>query len=146
MARATAEQVNNCCINIDGEEWRDVPGYEDIYQVSNSGRVKHLQTTIIEVSSSGEVVSSRPTREYILKQCTNNQNYFHVGLTRSGKVNSIGVHRLVALAFVPKLPHQDEVHHVDKDRQNNDVSNLQWVSYNEHYMFHRVKMKDHRIA
>ena len=75
MPRATAEQVNNSCINMDGEEWRDVPGYENIYQVSNLGRVKHLPTTIIEVSSSGEVISSRVTREYILKQCQNNQTY-----------------------------------------------------------------------
>jgi len=141
MARATSEQVNNACINIDGEEWRDIPGYEDIYQVSNLGRVRHLPTTILEISSSGEVILSRPTREYILKQCKNNQDYLHVGLTRNGKVNSVGVHRLVALAFVPKLPNQDEVHHIDKDRQNNAVENLQWVSFNEHYMFHRVRMR-----
>jgi hypothetical protein len=141
MPRATAEQVNNYCINMADEEWRDIPGYEDIYQVSSLGRVKHLSTTILEVSSSGEVVSSRSTREYILKQCQNNQNYLHVGLVKSNKTNSIGVHRLVALAFVPKLPDQNEVHHIDKNRQNNDVSNLQWVSFEEHYMFHRVRMK-----
>ena len=69
MPRATTNQVNNSCINIDGEEWRDVAGYENIYQVSSAGRVRHLSTMMIEVSSSGEVISSRKTKEYILKQC-----------------------------------------------------------------------------
>ena len=83
MARATAEQVNNACIIIDGEEWRDVVGYENIYQISNFGRVKHLPTTVIEVSSSGEVITSRATKEYILKQYQNNQTYSHVGLVKN---------------------------------------------------------------
>lgn len=139
MPRATAEQVNNSCVNIDGEEWRDVPGYENIYQVSNLGRVKHMPTTVIEVTSSGEVISSRPTREYILKQCTNKQNYLVVGLVKNNKVNSIGVHRLIALAFVARLPTQTEVHHIDRDRQNNSVSNLQWLSPAEHDEMHRDK-------
>ena len=139
MPRATAEQANNACIIIDGEEWRDVVGYENIYQVSSAGRVKHLPTTVIEVSSSGEVITSRVTKEYILKQCQNNQTYLHVGLVKNGKVNSIGLHRVIAEAFVPKLPNQTEVHHIDRDRQNNSVSNLQWLSPAEHDDMHRDK-------
>lgn len=139
MPRATAEQVNNACINIDGEEWRDVVGYENIYQVSSLGRVKHLPTTVIEVSSSGEVITSRVTKEYILKQCQNNQTYSHVGLVKNGKVNSIGLHRVIAEAFVPRLPQQTEVHHIDRNRQNNSVSNLQWLSPAEHDDVHRDK-------
>ena len=139
MPRATAEQVNNACIIIDGEEWRDVVGYENIYQVSSAGRVKHLPTTVIEVSSSGEVITSRATKEYILKQCQNNQTYSHVGLAKNGKVNSIGLHRVIAEAFVPKLPNQTEVHHIDRDRQNNSVSNLQWLSPAEHDDMHKDK-------
>ena len=139
MPRATTEQVNNACINIDGEEWRDVVGYENIYQVSSLGRVKHLPTTIVEVSSSGEVIMSRTTKAYILKQCQNNQDYLHVGLVKNGKVNSIGLHRVIADAFVPRLPSQTEVHHIDRNRQNNDVSNLMWVTAEEHDNLHRDK-------
>ena len=139
MPRATAEQVNNSCINIDGEEWRDVQGYENIYQVSSAGRVKHLPTTVIEVSSSGEVISSRPTREYILKQCQNNQTYLHIGLAKNGKVNSIGLHRVVAEAFVPKLANQIEVHHIDRNRQNNSIDNLIWLTPEEHRRCHKTR-------
>ena len=136
MPRATTEQVNNACINIDGEEWRDVAGYENIYQVSSAGRVKHLSTTIIEVSSSGEVISSRKTKEYILKQCPNKDGYLRVGLAKNGKVNSIGLHRVVAEAFVPKLPGQTEVHHIDRNRRNNSIDNLIWVTPEEHRLYH----------
>ena len=139
MPRATAEQVNNACIIIDGEEWRDVVGYENIYQVSSAGRVKHLPTTVIEVSSSGEVITSRATKEYILKQCANKWNYLIVGLVKNGKVNSVGLHRVIAEAFVPKLPNQTEVHHIDRNRQNNSVSNLQWLSSAEHDNMHKDK-------
>jgi len=141
MPRATVEQVNNSCINIDNEEWRNIPGYEDIYQVSSLGRVKHLSTTIVEVSSSGEVIASRLTREYILKQCTNNQSYLHVGLVKDNKTNSIGVHRLVALAFVPKLIEQTEVHHIDSNRQNNTLTNLMWLAPEMHCSYHTTKRR-----
>ena len=139
MPRATAEQVNNSCINIDGEEWRDVLDYESIYQVSTIGRVKHSPTTIVEVSSTGEVISTRQTKEYILKQSTNKFGYSVVGLTRNSKVNVIGVHRLVASAFIPHLDEQIEVHHIDVNSKNNSVDNLIWVSPREHDNLHRCK-------
>ena len=139
MPRATTNQVNNSCINIDGEEWRDVAGYENIYQVSSAGRVRHLSTTIIEVSSSGEVISSRKTKEYILKQCSNNESYLHVGLVKNGKVNSVGLHRVVAEAFVPKHDGQTEVHHIDRNRRNNSIDNLIWVTPEEHRLYHKTR-------
>ena len=139
MPRATAEQVNNACIIIDGEEWRDIDGYEGIYQVSSAGRVKHLPTTMVEVASNGTVIQTRITKEYILKQKAIKQDYMHVGLALNGSVNSIGVHRLIATAFIPRLPNQTEVHHIDRNRQNNSIDNLQWVTPTEHDNLHRDK-------
>ena len=139
MPRATAEQVNNACIIIDGEEWRDIDGYKGIYQVSSVGRVKHLPTTMVEISSNGDVIQTRATREYILKQKAIKQDYIHVGLATGSSVNSIGVHRLIASAFVSRLPAQTEVHHIDRNRQNNSIDNLIWLTPEEHANMHRDK-------
>ena len=139
MPRATKEQVNNACIKIEGEEWRDVEGYEGIYQVSSVGRVKHIPTTRVEISQNGDVIQTRTTKEYILKQKAIKQDYMHVGLALGSSVNSIGVHRLIAAAFIPKLPKQTEVHHIDRNRQNNSIDNLLWVTPEEHIELHRDK-------
>ena len=122
-----------------GEKWEDVEGYEGIYEVSNFGRVRHLPTTVLTISYHGDVISTRKTEPYIVKQCDNAQHYKVVGLVKDHSVNSIAVHRLLAQAFLPKLPGQTEVHHKDRDRSNNSLDNLQWVTPEEHDDLHRDK-------
>ena len=122
-----------------GEKWADIEGYEGIYEISSLGRVKHLPTTVLTISYHGDVVSTRKTESYIVKQCDNAQHYKVVGLVKGSSVNSIAVHRLLAQAFLPKLPGQTEVHHKDRDRSNNSLSNLQWVTPEEHDDLHRDK-------
>ena len=126
-------------INMQGEKWADVEGYEGIYEVSNLGRVKHLPTTVLTISYHGDVISTRKTEPYIVKQCDNAQHYKVVGLVKGRSVNSIAVHRLIAQAFIPRLPEQTEVHHKDRDRHNNSLDNLQWVTPEEHDDLHRDK-------
>ena len=139
MPKRTAEQVNNARINMQGEKWSDVEGYEGIYEVSSFGRVRHLPTTVLTISYHGDVVGTRKTEPYIVKQCDNAQHYKVVGLVKGRSVNSIAVHKLLAQAFLPRLPEQTEVHHKDRDRSNNSLSNLQWVTPEEHDDLHRDK-------
>ena len=139
MPGPTQSQVNNACIDNHDEEWRDIPGYEGLYLVSSAGRVKRLRTTTVEFTADGDIVNTRNRKEYILKQSSNRQDYKVVGLTKLGNTSVTAVHRLIATAFVPRLPSQTEVHHIDKDRRNNDISNLEWLTPEQHAEKHTTK-------
>ena len=141
MPRRTAEQANNACINIDGEEWRDVAEYEGLYQVSNFGRVKRLPTTLVEYTGTGTIVNERTREAYMLNPTVNVHGYYQVGLTKNGKTWSIDVHLLVARAFVPHDEYHNVVHHKDRISTNNHCSNLQWVTKEEHKELHRDKSR-----
>ena len=97
------------------EEWKDIKGYEGLYQVSNLGRVKSLKFD----------------KERVLKQFPNKHGYLLVSLCKTGKQKSFAVHRLVALQFIPKVENKPEVNHVDEDKTNNMVSNLEWCTRKE---------------
>lgn len=99
------------------EDWKDIPGYEGLYVVSNNGRVMNVR--------SGRV----------LRGIVNNLGYIMVGLSKSGKVKMILVHRLVAEAFIKNPDNLREVNHKDEDKSNNNVDNLEWCDrkYNVNY-------------
>lgn len=141
LPRRTAEQANNACINIDGEEWRDVAEYEGLYQVSNFGRVKRLPTTLVEYTGTGTIVNERTREAYMLNPTVNVHGYYQVGLTKNGKTWSVDVHLLVARAFVPHDEYRNIVHHKDRISTNNHCSNLQWVTKEEHKELHRDKSR-----
>ena len=146
MAKRSAIQRDNVC-DLPGEKWKDVPGHVGVYQVSNKGRVKRVPTTVMEITQSGEVISTRSTEEYILQPTARKDcGYLRVGLTRGGKVRVADVHRLVAQAFCPKLPEEIEVHHIDRDRLNNEAINLIWLTPEDHSRVHRRKHHSWRGA
>lgn len=101
------------------EEWKDIEGYEGLYQVSNYGRVKSLWFG----------------REKILKGGKNARGYLVVGLWKDGKRVMKKVHRLVAEAFLENPQNLLEVNHKDEDKTNNSVSNLEFCDrkYNNNY-------------
>ena len=106
------------------EEFRDVIGYEGLYQVSNLGRVKSLSR---EVCNSSRCYISK---EKILKLCVNKTGYYHVGLCKHGKAKSLNVHQLVVMAFLDHTPcgYDLVVDHVNDDPLDNRVENLQIVT------------------
>lgn len=144
MPRKSLQQVHNACINAIGETWADVVGYEGIYQVSTLGRVRKQATTYLEVSSRGEVISSRDSAPYILKPSISKHGYPVVGLTRDGKTAVTGVHRIMALAFLPHSSKQIEVHHIDVNPLHNTLDNLRWVTEDEHKDLHRTRVQHKR--
>ena len=101
------------------EYWKPVVGYEGLYMVSNWGRVKSIKFG----------------KERILKPGTNNYGYLLVMLCKDGKIKGFTVHRLVAEAFLPNPHNYPCVNHKDENKQNNNVSNLEWCSaqYNNTY-------------
>ena len=111
------------------EEYRDIKGWEGLYQVSNLGNVKSLERTI----RNGRGYYKIPER--ILKAGTNKQGYLQVHLYREGKRKSCRIHRLVADAFLENPNNLPEVNHKDEDKENNKAENLEWCShsYNSSY-------------
>lgn len=105
-------------------EWRDVPGYEGLYQVSDCGIVRSLDRTVI----GGACGPTKRIRGRELSQATDRGGYKVVCLCRDGSAKSAKVHRIVAEAFIPKEHGRHCVNHIDGDKTNNSVENLEWCS------------------
>jgi hypothetical protein len=103
---------------IEQEEWRPVVGWEDLYSVSNLGRVRRV------------AVRGRAHVPF-LKTWPDDHGYPRVGLWRNGKGKFIQVHRLIAMAFLGPIPEGHEVHHKDNDKTNCHPSNLEYVTSSE---------------
>lgn len=111
----------------DGEEWRDVVGFEGFYQVSNLGRIKSLE----RVTSDNKHLCER-----ILTP--QGSTYLSIDLWREGHGYNKSIHRLVAEAFLPNPDNLPEVNHKDDSPRNNYVTNLEWVTSSDNSR-HRVK-------
>ena len=98
------------------EIWRDIEGYDGLYQVSNLGHVKRFY---------------KATPPRILKASPNSDGYPFVKLYYDGKRKHALIHRLVALAFIPNPDNKPEVNHVDGIKTDNHVDNLEWVTDTE---------------
>lgn len=115
------------------EEFKPVVGYEGLYEVSNLGNVKSLSTTTITVTG-----HSRTTKEKLLKPGMNSRGYMFVALSKKGKVKYYLVHRLVAASFIKNPTKKRTVNHMDGDRTNNKLSNLEWTTHLENSRHARI--------
>lgn len=111
------------------EIWKDIEGFEGLYQISNMGRVKSVE----RMKWSGKCYYKAP--EKILKAGKSSGGYLFVWLCKDGKGKWCVIHRLVAKAFLPNPEELPEVNHIDEDKTNNCVTNLEWCSkkYNINY-------------
>jgi hypothetical protein len=114
------------------EIWKEIKDYEGLYEVSNYGRVKRLESLVKNKHS------YRLVKEKILS--IPSYHYQSVFLS-NGKVKQHYVHRLVATAFLSNSLNKEQVNHIDGNKLNNHVSNLEWVSQSEN-MKHIFKIKN----
>jgi hypothetical protein len=105
------------------ELWKDIQGYEGLYQVSNTGRVRSLDKTRA-IGKNKRIIKGRILK---IKQA----NYCHIQLVKNGQNFHALVHRLVATAFIPNSEGKKTVNHKDCNKHNNRVENLEWVTQAE---------------
>ena len=111
---------------METEIWKDVVGFEGKYKVSNLGRVKSLSR--LRKSKGG---CDAPIKEKILVPKQNNCGYVIAHLRGDNLNKTLLVHRLVAMAFIPNPENKKTVNHIDADKTNNHLSNLEWNTHSE---------------
>ena len=105
------------------EIWKDIKGYENIYEINNYGYVKSLKRM---VNNRNNYVEER-----IMSLEKTKHGYLRVILSKENTQKKCLVHRLVAKAFIPNLENKPEVNHKDGNKKNNYVENLEWSTCSE---------------
>ena len=106
------------------ETWKSIKGYEGLYEISSYGRVKGLVHNIIR------------------KQNTSTTGYFQIRLSKNGMPGYYQVHRLIALAFIPNIEGKPHINHIDANKKNNNINNLEWVTPMEN-VHHAIRLELH---
>ena len=112
------------------EIWKDIEGYEGLYQVSNMGRIKSFQYDKIKGK--------------ILKPSLCAFDYLKINLRLNNTPKTEKLHRLVAKAFIPNPENKPQINHKDGNKQNNRVDNLEWCTDRENKQ-HAVRMGLHTV-
>ena len=118
------------------EVWKDIPGYEGHYQVSNFGRVKSVE----RISTTGQRLS-----EKVMKTCRDRGGYDFIGLWLDGRKKNFKIHRLVIETFNPIDGMENlDCNHIDEDKTNNRLENLEWMTRKENlnYGAHNKKISE----
>lgn len=110
---------------IEQEIWKDVKNYEGLYQISNLGRVKSMS----------KFAGFSYRKERMLKTSLDKDGYVKVTLCKNNRTRFSSIHRLLAECFIPNPNNYPQINHKDENKQNNDLSNLEWCTckYNINY-------------
>jgi hypothetical protein len=125
------------------ENWKDIPGFEGRYQVSDLGRVKSLSFMQRYLLRNGRE-AYRKTDERILAQQPNNRGYYLVHLHQDNQRTALTVHSIVARAFLLGPP-SETVNHRNGVKTDNRATNLEWATYSENHL-HAVEYRLNKRA
>lgn len=116
---------------MEKEIWKDVAGYEGLYQVSNFGRVKRLSTFLADKRGKMYRRKGCILHLYVVHKRRTKTDRLVVHLSKCNRRKAVQVHRLVATAFIPNPGRKAEVNHIDGNASNNRVDNLEWATRTE---------------
>lgn len=131
-------------------EWHNIKGYEGLYEVGSCGQVKSLARKARYLTKNGRE-DYRAVLVRILKQNVNTGGYRQVTLSKEGKLLTLMVHRLVAIAFLDNPLCLSEINHRDGNKNNNRIDNLEWATsnYNKEHAYKiglRKSGKEHHFS
>lgn len=107
------------------EIWKDLEGYEGYYQASSWGNIRSVDRVVISTDGKRRSLKGKILKPQI------NKGYYLINLNKNGKKKKALVSRLVAKTFVDNPMQKEEVNHIDEDKLNNSVDNLEWVTSKE---------------
>lgn len=114
------------------EIWKDIEGYEGLYQASNLGQIKSIQYF-------NHANNKSYTRNKILKPIINEKGYYRVDLYKERKSKRFRIHRLIAKTFIPNPNNFPEVNHINGNKKDNCINNLEWCTH-KHNMKEAYKL------
>lgn len=128
------------------EYWKDIKGFEGLYQISNYGNIKSLGRKYEYIGKNQFEKTFKTTRmhkEQLIKQIINAKGYYQVCLRKKYKKKNFLVHRLIAEAFIPNPENKPTINHKDGNTLNNSLNNLEWATMKEQ-INHSINILNHK--
>ena len=132
----------------ENELWKDIVGYEGMYQVSSLGRIKSLEREV--TSKAGKVMKIKPC---FMKPSKHPKGYSNTSLWKGNKGITLAIHRIVGIHFIPNNENKPQINHKDGNKKNNIYTNLEWVDNSENQLHsyslglnHNPKRGNHSLA
>jgi hypothetical protein len=113
------------------EIWKDIEGFENYYQVSNIGRVRSLDRSVVYSKTGYNGALGAVFKGKILHIQTDKRGYVGLNFSKNRNITLHRIHRLVAIAFIKRVEGKAEVNHIDGNKGNNCVENLEWCNRSE---------------
>lgn len=118
------------------EIWKDIKGFEGLYQASNFGRIKSLERHVKH-----NLVGKLLIKEKIRKTNITTAGYEYVVLAKDGKNKTYLVHRIIAETFIPNPNNKECVNHIDENKSNNNITNLEWCDYTYNNTYKNIHLR-----
>jgi len=123
-------------LNLPGEIWKEVAGYEGLYEASNLGRIRSVPRTLID-----GLGRARRYRSKILTGGVSDKGYWAVMMCRGSVQRMTLISRLVAETFIPNPDGKAEVNHKDGNKNDNSVNNLEWMTHQENSLHRNAVLR-----